>query len=74
MGKGVKKLSCIVEIQDNLMPSFLFNFLLKNFCQGWLGAKLADLKFYFLFSFLFFLFFFTLSFQAGLLMSRGMAI
>lgn len=40
-----------MEIQDNFMPLFLFNFLLKNFYQGWVGAKLADLKFYFLFSF-----------------------
>lgn len=63
------KLSQIIEIQDNLMPSFLFNFLLKKI------SRVGKLLNWLIWSSVFFLsfFFFTLSFQAVLLMSRGMA-
>lgn len=50
MGKESTKLSKITGIQDNLMPSLLFNFPLK-ILPGLVRAKQTDLKFYFLFFF-----------------------
>ena len=38
MGKESTKLSQIMDIQDNLTPSFIFNFLLENFT--WVGREL----------------------------------
>lgn len=54
MGKESTKLSKITGIQDNLMPSLLFNFPLK-ILPGLVRAKQTDLKFYFLFFFFFFI-------------------